>query len=106
VLLPRRLADTTVALLTLIRRHQRIPDYGLHTAAAIEKLPGNAELVWTSQETPRPPVALYAEWIARIDTQSESDRRAKRPRSSRRCGPRWRMLPPPTRGSDVMELQQ
>jgi O-antigen biosynthesis protein len=74
--LPRRLADTTVALLTLIRRHQRIHDFCLRTAAAIEKLPGGARLVRTIQETQRPPIAPYTEWIARFDTLSESDRRA------------------------------
>ena len=74
--LPRRLANTTVALLTLIRRHQRIHEFCLRTAAAVEKLPGGARLVRTIQETQRPPVAPYAEWIARFDTLSESDRRA------------------------------
>ena len=74
--LPRRLANTTVALLTLIRRHQRIHDFCLRTAAAIQKLPGGARLVRTIQETQRPPVAPYAEWIARFDTLSESDRGA------------------------------
>ena len=74
--LPRRLADTTVALLTLIRRHQRIHEFCLRTAAALEKLPGGARLVRTIQETQRPPVAPYAEWIARFDTLSELDRRA------------------------------
>ena len=74
--LPRRLADTTVALLTLIRRHQRIHDFCLRTAAALAKLPGGGRLVRSIQETQRPPVAPYAEWIARFDTLSESDRRA------------------------------
>jgi hypothetical protein len=74
--LPRRLADATVALLTLIRRHQRIHDFCLRTAAALMKLPGGARLVRTVQETQRPPVAPYTEWIARFDTLSESDRRA------------------------------
>ena len=74
--LPRRLADTTVALLTLIRRHQRIHDFFLRTAAALEKLPGGARLVRTIQETQRPRVAPYTEWIARFDTLTESDRRA------------------------------
>ena len=74
--LPRRLTDTTVALLTLIRRHQRIHDFCLRTAAALEKLPGGGQLVRSIQETQRPPVAPYTEWIARFDTLSESDRRA------------------------------
>jgi O-antigen biosynthesis protein len=74
--LPRRLANTTVALLTLIRRHQRIHELCLRTAAALEKLPGGARLVRTIQETQRPAVAPYTEWIARFDTLSESDRRA------------------------------
>ena len=74
--LPRRLADTTVALLTLIRRHQRIHDFCLRTAAALAKRPGGGRLVRTIQETQRPPVAPYAEWIARFDTLSELDRRA------------------------------
>ena len=74
--LPRRLADTTVALLTLIRRHQRIHDFCLRTAAALLKLPGGARLVQTIQETQRPRVAPYTEWIARFDTLSELDRRA------------------------------
>jgi O-antigen biosynthesis protein len=74
--LPRRLANTTVALLTFIRRHQRIHHFCLRTAAALEKLPGGARLLRTIQETQRPSVAPYAEWIARYDTISESDRRA------------------------------
>ena len=74
--LPRRLADTTVALLTLIRRHQRIHDFCLRTAVALLKLPGGARLVRTIQETQRPRVAPYTEWIARFDTLSKSDRRA------------------------------
>ena len=74
--LPRRLADTTVALLTIIRRHQRIHHFCLRTAAALMKLPGGGRLVRTIQETQRPPVAPYTEWIARFDTLSESDRRA------------------------------
>jgi GT2 family glycosyltransferase len=74
--LPRRLADTTVALLTIIRRHQRIHDFCLRTAAALMKLPGGARLVRTIQETQQPSAAPYTEWIARFDTLSESDRRA------------------------------
>ena len=74
--LPRRLTDTTVALLTLIRRHQRVHDFCLRTAAALEKLPGGGPLVRSIQETQRPHVAPYTEWIARFDTLSESDRRA------------------------------
>jgi O-antigen biosynthesis protein len=74
--LPRRLADTTVTLLKLIRRHQRIHDFCLRTAAALMKLPGGARLVRTIQDTQRSPVAPYTEWIARFDTLSESDRRA------------------------------
>ena len=74
--LPRRLANSTVALLTFIRRHQRLHDFCLRTAAALEKLPGGARLVRAVQETQRPPAAPYTEWIARFDTLSESDRRA------------------------------
>jgi GT2 family glycosyltransferase len=74
--LPRRLADTTVALLTIIRRHQRIHDFCLRTAATLQKLPGGARLVRTIQDTQRPPAAPYSEWIARFDTLSEADRKA------------------------------
>ena len=63
--LPRRLADTTVALLTLIRRHQQIHDFCLRTAAALEKPLGAARFVRTILETQRPPVAPCGEWIAR-----------------------------------------
>ena len=74
--LPRRLADTTVALLTLIRRHQRIHEFCLRAAATLEKLPGGDWLVRTIQETQRPSVAPYAQWIDRFDTLRPSDRRA------------------------------
>ena len=66
--LPRRLANTIVALLTLIRRHQRIHDFCLRTAAALEKLPGGTRLVRTIQETQRPRVPPNKGWTARVDT--------------------------------------
>ena len=70
--LPRRLADTIVALLTLIRRHQRIHDFCLRTAAVLEKLPGGTRLVRTIQETQRPRVPPYKGWTARVDTPEGS----------------------------------
>ena len=70
--LPRRLADTIVALLTLIRRHQRIHDFCLRTAVALKKLPGGASLVRTIQETQRPRVPPYKGWTARVDTPEGS----------------------------------
>ena len=63
--LPRRLADTTVARLTLIRRHQQIHDFCLRTAAVLEKPLGAARFVRTILETHRPPVAPCGERIAR-----------------------------------------
>lgn len=74
--LPRRLAATTVALLTFIRRHQRLHDFCLSTAAALEKVPVGRRLVRAIQEAQRPSVAPYTEWIARFDTLGASDRTA------------------------------
>ena len=74
---PRWLAATTVALLTFIRRHQRIHSFCLSTAAAIEKLPGGAWLVRAIQQTQRHPTAVsYKEWIEAIEASglpSDSD---------------------------------
>ncbi len=66
--LPRRLADAIVAVLTLIRRHRRIHDFRLRTAAVLEKLPGGTRLVRTIQQTQRPRVPPYKGWTARVDT--------------------------------------
>ena len=71
-----RLAAATAALLTLIRRHQRIHDFCLHTAKALTQLPGGARLVRAIQETQRPsgPATVYADWLVQFDTLSADDR--------------------------------
>jgi len=92
-----RLAITTAALLSLIRRHQRIHDFCLRTAKAVTQLPGGGRLVRAIQETQRPPgpAAGYADWLVQFDTLSADDRQNIARRSERfLCRPTCSLLLP------------